>query len=200
MADPIDFYFDFSSPYGYFAATRIEALAARHARTTVWHPILLGAVFKVTGGAPLPTLPLKGDYAKRDMPRFARLLEIPFKQPTKFPIPTQMPARATLWARAIDPDRAKALALALFRAYFAEDRDISNPEITADVAADCGYVRAHVVAAMNAPDIKEVLRSETDAAIARGVYGSPFMIVDGEPFWGADRLDHVERWLATGGW
>ncbi|MBI2225012.1 MAG: DsbA family protein, partial [Betaproteobacteria bacterium] len=74
MANPIDFYFDYSSPYGYFAAMKIDDLAARHGRSVNWKPILLGAVFKVTGGKPLPSLPLKGDYAKRDMARSARFL------------------------------------------------------------------------------------------------------------------------------
>ncbi|HEX6829652.1 MAG TPA: DsbA family protein, partial [Burkholderiales bacterium] len=80
------------------------------------------------------------------------------------------------------------------------NRDIGSPEVTADVAAGLGLDRAEILAAMEDPEIKERLRKETDAAIARGVFGSPYIIVDGEPFWGADRLDQVERWLATGGW
>ena len=86
MANPIDFYFDFSSPYGYFAATKIEALAAKHGRAVTWRPILLGAVFKITGGQPLPTIPLKGSYAAHDLKRSARLFNVPFKLPTKFPV------------------------------------------------------------------------------------------------------------------
>ena len=66
MADPIDFYFDFSSPYGYFAAEKIDALAAQHGRGVNWRPILLGAVFKVNGQQPLANIPLKGDYAAHD--------------------------------------------------------------------------------------------------------------------------------------
>ena len=73
MASPIQFYYDFASPYGYMAATKISALAARHDRVVEWKPILLGVVFKVTGGVPLPSAPLKGDYSRRDMERSARL-------------------------------------------------------------------------------------------------------------------------------
>jgi len=200
MASAIDFHFDFSSPYGYLASTRIEAIAAKHGRTVHWHPVLLGAVFKVTGGAPLVTFPLKGDYSARDMQRFARLLEVPFRMPSKFPIATHMPARATLWVRQTDAARAKSLASALYRAYFAEDRDISSAEVTADVAAACGLDRAQTLAAMNDAAVKDLLKAEVDAAIAAGVFGSPYFIVDGEPFWGCDRLDHLDRWLATGGW
>lgn len=200
MPAPIDFYFDFSSPYGYLASTRIDALAARHGRAVNWHPILLGAVFKVTGGAPLPSFPLKGPYATRDMARTARLMGVPFKLPTRFPIATQAAARMTLWVQGADPQGAKTLASALYRAYFAEDRDISQPDVCADVAAQCGYDRSQALAGINDADVKDKLRAEVDSAMARGVFGSPFFIVDGEPFWGVDHLDQVERWLATGGW
>jgi 2-hydroxychromene-2-carboxylate isomerase len=200
MGNPIDFYFDFSSPYGYLAGTQIEKLAAKHGREVVWRPILLGAVFKVTGQQPLPTIPLKGSYAKHDLARCARLLNIPFKFPSKFPIAGQAPSRAYYWLA--DKDRAGGvrLAQALYLAYFAEDRDISSPEVTANVAAKLGLDRAQIVAALGEPAVKERLKTEVDAAIERGVFGSPYIVIDGEPFWGADRLDQVEKWLATGGW
>src|SRR5512134_3771445 len=102
MSSPIEFYFDFSSPYGYLASTRIDAIAARFGRETVWRPILLGAVFRVTGGKPLPMLPLKGDYAARDTARFARLWGVPFRLPGKFPIATQAAARAFYWVAGRD--------------------------------------------------------------------------------------------------
>lgn len=200
MANPIDFYFDFSSPYGYFASTRIEDIAARHEREVVWRPILLGAVFKVTGQQPLPTIPLKGSYAKHDLARSARLLGVPFKFPGKFPIAGQAPSRAYYWVADKDRAGAKKLVHALYHAYFAEDRDISSPEVTANVAAKMGHDRSAVLAALNDPAVKERLRTEVDAAIERGVFGSPYIVVDGEPFWGSDRLDQLEKWLATGGW
>lgn len=200
MPAPIDFYFDFSSPYGYFAATRIDAIAARYGRTVSWHPVLLGAVFKVTGGAPLPSYPLKGEYALRDMARCARAYGVPFALPTRFPIATQAAARMTVWAQESDEERAKALARALYRAYFADNRDITDPAVCAEVAAACGFDPERAIAAVNDQAVKDELKARMDAAIARKVFGSPYIIVDGEPFWGADRLDHVERWLATGGW
>ena len=99
-----------------------------------------------------------------------------------------------------DPALAKKLAQALYRAYFAEDRDISSPEITANVGAKLGINRDELVQALNDPAVKERLKTEVDAAIERGVFGSPYIIIDGEPFWGSDRLDQVEKLLATGGW
>lgn len=200
MANPIDFYFDFSSPYGYLASSEIDAIAARHGREVAWRPILLGAVFKVTNQQPLPSIPLKGDYARRDLARSARLFGVPFSFPSKFPAATQAASRAFYWVQDKDHALAVQLARALYRAYFAEDRDISSPEVTADIASDLGVDRAALRAALGEPAMKERLKTEVDAALARGVFGSPYIVIDGEPFWGADRLDQVEKWLATGGW
>lgn len=200
MVNPIDFYFDFSSPYGYFASAKIDDIGAKYGREVTWRPILLGAVFKITGQQPLPTIPLKGSYAKHDLARSARLFGVPFKLPSKFPVAGQAPSRAFYWVNDRDPALAKQLARALYRAYFAEDRDISSPEVTANVAAKLGIERDEVLAALNDAAVKERLRSEVDAAIERGVFGSPYIVIDGEPFWGSDRLEQVERWLATGGW
>jgi 2-hydroxychromene-2-carboxylate isomerase len=89
---------------------------------------------------------------------------------------------------------------ALYRAFFVSDIDISSPEQTVAIAATCGVDAEAARAAINDPSIKEALKVENDRAIARGVFGSPFIFIDGEPFWGMDRFDQVERWLATGGW
>jgi len=199
MSDPVEFYFDFSSPYGYLAATRISQLAGKYGRGVAWKPILLGAVFKVTGSGPLPSLPLKGPYSKRDMERSARFLAVPFKLPDPFPVSTQAPARAIYWLEQKAPGRIEACVLALYRAYFVDGRDISSPDTTADVLASLGLDRAEALAAIGEPAIKERLRSATQTAIERGVFGSPYIFVDGEPFWGSDRLDQVERWLKSGG-
>lgn len=198
MANPMDFYFDYSSPYGYFAAMKIDELAAKHGRGINWKPILLGVVFQVTGSKPLPSLPLKGDYARCDIPRSARFLGVPFNFPSKFPISSQAPARAFYWTNERDPALARSLAKALYQAYFVADRDISSPEITADVAATLGLKRDEVLAALNDPAVKDRLKNEVDAAIKLGVFGSPYIVIDGEPFWGVDRFDQIERWLVNG--
>jgi 2-hydroxychromene-2-carboxylate isomerase len=200
MAAPIDFYFDFSSPYGYFAAQKIDALAAKFGRSVDWHPILLGVVFKQTGSAPLTEVPMKGDYARHDFERSARFHGgIAFRMPAKFPIASQAPARIVMWQKGVDPARAASVAKVLYRAYFVEGADISDPETAVEVAGKEGLDRAAARAAINDPAIKDALKREVEQAIARGVFGSPFVIVDGERFWGMDRLDQVERWLASGG-
>jgi len=200
MKAPIDFYFDFSSPYGYVASEKIEALAAKHGRSVAWHPMLLGVVFKQTGAMPLTQVPLKGDYSRRDMARTARFHGVGFRLPSNFPIATQAPARVVLWARERGAARPPNIIHALYRAFFVDDVDISNADAAATVAASCGADAASARAAVDDPSVKEALKRENEQAMGRGVFGSPFMIVDDEPFWGVDHLDQVDRWLATGGW
>ena len=198
MANPIDFYFDFSSPYGYFAAMRLPGIAARHGRDLAWRPILLGLAFKVSGAKALPMMPLKGDYARRDMERAARLWNIPFKTP-KLPIASQAPVRISYWLETHHPENKVPAIMAMYRAFFVEGRDISDPETAADASSTVGVDRDVLLAATQEPEMKARARSETEAAIERGVFGSPFVIIDGEPFWGSDRLDQVDKWLETGG-
>jgi 2-hydroxychromene-2-carboxylate isomerase len=201
MSAPIDFYFDFSSPYGYLASEKIEALAAKHGRGVDWHPIMLGVIFKQTGAAPLTMIPLKGDYSRRDMARSARFHGVEaFRMPSKFPIPSQAPARIVLWQKQRGPALAVNLIHALYRAFFVDDIDISPPDIAVAIAAKCGVDSAAARAAIDDPAVKDALKQENEQAIARGVFGSPFIVVDEEPFWGLDRFDQAERWLATGGW
>jgi 2-hydroxychromene-2-carboxylate isomerase len=149
--------------------------------------------------APLVAIPLKGDYSKRDFARTARLHGIAFHMPEKFPIATQAPARIVLWVKRSDPARAVRVAKALLHAYFVDGIDISVAEAAAAIAAKEGVDATAARAAVDDPVIKDALKQEVEVAITRGVFGSPFVFVDGEPFWGFDRFDQIERWLATGG-
>ena len=200
MPAPIEFYFDFSSPFGYLAGEKIDALAAKHGREVLWRPFLLGATFKTTGLGPLVSVPMKGDYSRHDFMRSARLLGIPFKLPDNFPVGTVSAARAFYWLDNQDPARARELAKAIYRAYFTENVDISIAENVVAVAAKFGLDAAAVTAGINDGSVKDRTKIEVENALAKGVFGSPYTIVDGEPFWGSDRLDQIERWLATGGW
>ena len=200
MADPIDFYFDFSSPYGYLASQVIDELAASHGRTVIWRPFLLGAVFKQTGSAPLVSIPLKGEYAKRDLPRTARLMNLPLDMTPDFPFMSVAACRAFYWLCDRDRETANALAKRLLRAAFGEARSIAKAESVIEFASEFDLDTAELGAALQDPAVKERLRQEVDAAIERGVFGSPYIFVDGEPFWGVDHLPQVERWMETGGW
>ena len=200
MAGAIDFYFDFSSPYGYLAAEMIEALGQRVNRAVNWHPILLGVVFKSTGGQPLTMAPMKGPYSENDFRRSAAFYGVPYKAPSVFPIAGQNPARAVLWMQEKHPAHAKKFTLELYRAFFRGDRDISKLDVVGDIAAGLGYSADEVIAATQSDDIKGKLKTNVENAIAKGVFGSPFFIVDGESFWGADRLPMLEAWIAKGAW
>lgn len=194
----IDFYFDFSSPYGYLASELIDALGTRFGRQVKWHPVLLGAAFKATGATLPVRQPLKSDYFLHDFARSARFHAVPFVQPMKFPLSTQHAARAFLWLGERDPLAARGLAHAIFRAYFTAGRDIDNIDTVLDIAASLGHTRAPLAEALSSVALKERLHIEVDRALARGVFGSPFFIVDGEAFWGVDRLPQLERWLEEG--
>ena len=198
--NPIDYYFDFSSPYGYFSSTVIDDLAKRHNRETHWHPYLMGAVMKLTGRKPLLHIPLVDEYGARDVARSSRLHEINFEFPTQFPVATVAACRAYYWLCEQDVNLAKRLAKKIFSAYFVENKLISEPEVIVDIAVQIGVAKQDVVNALNDPEVKQKLRTATDRAIERKVFGSPFFIVDDEPFWGHDRLYQLERWLQTGGW
>ncbi len=200
MAAAIEFYFDFSSPYGYLAAQRIDEVVEAYGREVVWKPFLLGTLFKMTGVGPLLEIPMKGDYARHDLARSARLYDIPFTLPDPFPFVSVAACRATYWLAERDREGAKALAEALFAAAFGEGESIVEPASVAAIAAELGLDQDEVLAAMQNPEIKDLLRREVDAAIGKGVFGSPYIIVDGEPFWGFDRLDDMALWLETGGW
>lgn len=203
---PLHFYFDFISPFGYFASLRIDALAARHGRTVQWHPMLLGvSVMKVMGLKPLLDTPLKGPYTANDVRRYARLHNITLGRATDAPMMNPLTTgRAFAWAKRHHPDAAHALAQAMLHAYWQDGVDLSEPaallsvNIPPDVAATVSA--ADLAVAAQSAEAAQLLRDEVDASLKAGVFGSPTVVVDGEMFWGLDKLEQVETWLARGGW
>ena len=200
MSTPIDFYFEFSSPYGYIASELVEEVERRTGRAMTWRPILLGPMFKATGQAPLTQIPLKGEYAKRDFLRSAAFHRVPYRHPSKFPIGTVAAARAFYWLADRDPLQARRFARSLYRAFFVEDRDISAPATVVEIAAKEGVDAGELAKGLEDPALKDRTKREVETAMGRGVFGSPFFIVDGEPFWGNDRLPMLEEWVKRGGW
>lgn len=196
----IEFWFDFSSPYGYFASLRIDEVARRHGRQVAWRPFLLGVVFGKTGTLLPISQPLKGDYLRRDWERMARAENVPYRFPGKFPIAAIAPSRMFYSVEACDADAAIRFARRSLTAYYEQGLDISEPETAASCGDGIGLDARELLAAHQTPASKELLKARTEEALAKGVFGSPFFIVDGEPFWGADRLDMLDRWLTRGGW
>ena len=195
MGDSVRFYFDFSSPYSYFAAQKIDATLEACGRNCTWHPFLLGALFKITGSAPLTTIPIKGDYCRHDWERMGKMMNVAWTLPDPFPIPTQAAARAFYWLDDQDPDLAMRFALAAFDTYFGRGRDITAAEAVAELAAGLGADGDALLTALGDDALKQRLKDETAQAIDAGVFGAPFFIVDGEHFWGNDRLWMIKRWI-----
>lgn len=199
MDTALEFYFDFSSPYGYLASEKIDALAQRFGRQVKWRPILLGIVFRETGAVPLTQAPLKGEYSLRDFSRSARYLGVPYSHPARFPLATQHAARTYYWLHEKDCVMARAFAHAAFRSLYIDGCDISDLTVVLDLACRQGADYNALSEALAGPSVKERLKAECEAAIKKGVFGSPYIIVDGEPFFGVDRLPQIELWLEKGG-
>ncbi len=202
MADDIDFYFSFGSPPGYFASTRIDALAAAHGRGVRWRPVDLREVFAEEGLKPTIAYPKKGAYHVRDWARTARLHGIPFEGRPEVAVgPSQPAATVFYWlADGVGAEVARAFARSAFHALFAEHRGVGEPAVLAELVCGVGADGAAVAGVLDDPARAERLDAESRTAAERGVFGSPYVVVDGEPFWGFDRFDQIERRLATGGW
>jgi len=196
---PVQFYFDFSSPYSYIASEWIEALAARHGRAVQWHAILLGVTFRAAELRSPVQYPIKREYTYRDFARSARFEGVPYAQPQPFPIPTQNAARVFWWlADTQGMPAASAWARAGLRAYFVRGVPLHDAVALKQLAAQSGLDAAAAEQAWNDPAWKDRLRRANESALAAGVFGAPFFIADGEPFWGNDRKPQIERWLAQG--
>lgn len=201
-AGRIDFWFDFISPFGFFASLRIDALAARHGREVDWHPLLIGVtVLKVMGLKPLMQTPLKADYVRREIARYERRHRVRLGRSIDGDPMNPLPAgRAFASLGRHAPEFAKPFARAVLEDYWIAGQAMDDREALAASARRAGLPAAPIDSALNDPAGADQLRAEVDAAITRGVFGSPFFIVDGEPFFGVDKLELVDEWLAAGGW
>ncbi|WP_085906091.1 2-hydroxychromene-2-carboxylate isomerase [Kiloniella majae] len=200
MNKVLDFYFDFSSPYAYFAAMDVNKLAERHDLTLQWHPILLGAIFKKTGAQPLLSVPLKQDYAQHDLERTARLKRLPFIMPPKMPFMSLAACRAYYWLKQQDKTLAHTFAKNVFKAGYQMGLDISDIGTVTDLVAALGFKADEVQVGLKDHSIKDELRSAIDEAQDAGVFGSPYFIFNNEPFWGYDRMPLLEEWIVKKGW
>jgi 2-hydroxychromene-2-carboxylate isomerase len=187
--EPLEFWFEFASTYSYLAASRIEELAAAAGVPVRWRPFLLGPIFvsQGWGDSPFNIYPLKGRYMWRDMERLCEKCELPFRRPTRFPRSGLLAARVACMAA--DEPWCPRFVRAVFRANFAEDREISRTETIAEILATLGQPPREVLARAEAPENKQRLREQNQMAVVHGVFGAPTMIVGDELFWGNDRLE-----------
>lgn len=193
MAHTLEIYWDFSSPFAYLGSTQAERVAKAHGATLVWRPMLLGGVFKSIGQADVPLFTwsdAKKKYYFEDMHRWAAYWGVPFKFPTRFPMLTLKAMRTYL---ALPEERRAGFRERTFHAFWAEDRDIGNDAVLAELVGEGG---AAVLARTQEPEVKKALVDATQQAVQAGVFGAPTWVVDGKDlFWGQDRLPLVERAL-----
>lgn len=196
----LQFWFDFASNYSWIAARRIEGLAKSAGVGVAWKPFLLGPIFAANGwnDSPFNVYPAKGLYAWRDVARLADGLGLPLKRPEPFPQNSLQSARIAL---ALPEALLPAFTVSLFAAEFEDGEGLSEAALGRALAA-AGADPAAALAAAGSDAVKQVLRAQTAAAIAAGIFGAPaFVASDGELFWGNDRLEQALAWeraLASG--
>ncbi len=191
----VDFYFDFGSPTAYLAATQLPHICADTGAALVWKPILLGGVFQATGNRSPAEVPAKGSYMDEDLKRFARRYQVPYRHNPHFPINTLLLMRGATGLQLREPARFGAYVDAVFHAIWVEPRNLNDPAVVGAVLQGAGFDPAALLALANAQETKDLLKSNTQAAIERGLFGAPTMFVGDEMFWGQDRLDFVREAL-----
>lgn len=196
MTETIDFYFDFTSPYGYIASQVIDDLAAKHGCTVRWHAFMVTAAYKQHNSTNPLVHPEKQKYFRVDIPRTARHFGVPFAFPATWPENLIAAGRAFVWIEARDPDAAKRFAKAAIRAYWAEGKPLASPDAVADIGAALGEDRARLRAALDDAAVKQAFVEAGNAVLAKGIFGSPQMVYRGELYWGTDRLDQLAAALA----
>ncbi len=187
----IDVYWDFSSPFAYLGISQIEAIAERTGAKVVWHPILLGGLFRSIGTPEVPMATFseaKQRYTLADLHRWAAYWRVPFRFPSRFPLHSLKALRVYF---ALPEEHRARYRDAAFRACWADDEDISDESVIAECVGEETVAR-DALARANSDDVKAALRASTEQAAARGVFGVPTFIVDGELYWGQDRLELVE--------
>lgn len=199
MDQVIDFYFDFISPYGYFAAMQVEAVAHRHNVTVRWHVFRLGvAVVKVMGLRPLMETPLKNAYVVRDVERLSTIYALPILSTIKTPDPVLL-GSAFYAVKDAHPACVPAFSKALYTHIWQRGEAVTHAEELGAIAHGTGIDQEW----MFSPAILEAgrirLRNATAEAIGRGVFGSPTFVVDKEMIWGVDRLWMLEHYLQNHG-
>jgi 2-hydroxychromene-2-carboxylate isomerase len=197
MANAIDYYFFTISPFAYLGSAELERIARKTGAQVNVRPVQVKTVFQETGGAPPSQRPQpRQDYRFVELERWSRERGLPLvKQPAHFPAPDQLSCAAVYAAEELGGDPLK-LAHAILKACWAEERDVSDPATLRAIAEETGHDGAALIERAESQPMAQKVEQITREAIDRGVFGSPWYIVDGEPFWGQDRLDMVERKLA----
>ncbi|MEM7412124.1 MAG: 2-hydroxychromene-2-carboxylate isomerase [Myxococcota bacterium] len=191
---PIEFWFEFASTYSYPASQRVEALARERGVDVVWRAFLLGPIFHTQGwnDSPFNLYPVKGRYMWRDMERICAAQGVDFRKPSEFPRNGLTAARVT--CHHAEEPWVPEFVRRVYHANFADDRNIASPEVLTDCLNAAGADAETVLAAAVSPDSKQALRTQSEEAAERGLFGAPSFLVGDELFWGNDRLEAALNW------
>ena len=191
-----EFWYEFGSTYSYLTVSRIEDLAHAAGVTVSWRPFLLGPIFEKQGwdDSPFNVYPAKGRYMWRDMERLCVKYGVPFARPSRFPRSGLLAARIACLASAESEPWLPDFVGAVFRANFAEDREIGDTAEVRSILDELGQPGAELVERAQTPENKQRLRDHTQRAIELGIFGAPSFVVGGELFWGNDRLEDALVW------
>ncbi len=194
MEEIFQFWFEFASTYSYLSVFRIERIAGDAGVQVEWKPFLLGPIFRRQGwdDSPFNIYPVKGRYMWRDIERLCDKYEIPFRRPARFPRNGLLAARVACIG--MSEGWCPEFTRAVFRANFAEDREISDPATIVEILESIGQDGPHIIARAQSPENKEFLRKQTEEAVALEIFGAPTFVVDTELFWGNDRLEDAIDW------
>jgi 2-hydroxychromene-2-carboxylate isomerase len=195
MSRSVEFFFDVGSPAAYLACARLPAICRETGATLDWRPMLLGGVFQATGNHSPATIPAKGKYLFVDLQRFASRHGIPFRQNPFFPINTLTLMRMATGLQLREPQRLVPFLDAIYPAIWAQERNMNDLAVVSRVLQDAGFDPEVLLALASDPEVKERLKSQTQEAVARGVFGAPTFFVGSEMYWGQDRLDFVKEAL-----
>lgn len=195
MAEPIDFYFDFSSSYSYIGQHRLQELADNHNREVRWRPVALGAIFKSLGTGPHSPETPKGSYVWKDVERSAADAGLPYHWPEPFPFNSLSAARIYYYIAETDESKAIEWARAVFDSSFGRGKDCSDPAELTKIAGKLVLDAADLLDACNRDEVKQKLKDATAEAMQKGVFGAPTFFVGGDMYWGADRIDQMDRSL-----
>jgi len=191
---PLHFWFEFASTYSYPAALRLERIATARGIPVVWRPFLLAPIFGEQGwrDSPFNIYPVKGRYMWRDLARICEKEGLPLRYPTRFPRNGLLPARVA--CAAADERWQPEFVRAVYAANFADDREISEPDVVADLLTRVGADSGAWLARAQEQPAKDRLRENTEAAKALGLFGAPSFTSGEELFWGNDRLEDALDW------
>ena len=199
MSSTIDYYFTPQSPWTYLGHQRFVTMAREAGASVRVLPVDFGKIFPISGGLPLgQRAPQRQAYRLVELQRFSQHLNMPLnRQPKFFPVAGDPAARLiTVTCQQHGSDTALQLAGVVFRAVWVQERNIADEQVLSDILKECALDGA-LAARANSPDVQQLYEAHTRQAIDAGVFGAPSYVVDGEIFWGQDRLDLLAKKLAA---